>query len=40
MGMPPESEIDEMRSKLEKVEPTRGLPPNSTKTDILTYERI
>lgn len=38
MGMPPKSEIDEMRKKLEKVEPTRGLPPNPTKTEILKYE--
>lgn len=38
MGMPPKKVLDEMRRKLEKVEPTRGLPPNASKADRLKYE--
>lgn len=38
MGMPPKKELDKMRKKLEKVEPTRGLPPNASKADRLKYE--
>ena len=38
MGMPPKKELDRMRKKLEKVEPTRGLPPNASKADRLKYE--
>jgi predicted XRE-type DNA-binding protein len=36
--MPSKSELDRMRQKLEKVEPSRGLPANATKTDRLKYE--
>lgn len=38
MGMPPKKVLDEMRKKLEKAEPSHGLPPNASKTDRLKYE--
>jgi len=38
MGMPPKSELNKMRKRLEKVEPTRGLPANASKADRLKYE--
>lgn len=38
MGMPPKNELDKMRKKLEKTEPTRGLPANASKADRLKYE--
>jgi predicted XRE-type DNA-binding protein len=38
MGMPPKKVLDEMRKKLEKVEPSRLLPPNASRADRLKYE--
>jgi predicted XRE-type DNA-binding protein len=38
MGMPPKKELDKMLKKLDKVEPTHGLPPNASKADRLKYE--
>jgi len=38
MGMPPKKVLDEMRKKLEKAEPSHGLPPNASKTERLKYE--
>lgn len=38
MGMPPKNELDKMRKRLEKIEPTRGLPTNASKADRLKYE--
>lgn len=38
MGMPPKKDLDKIRRKLEKVEPTRGLPPDASKADRLKYE--
>ena len=38
MGLPPKSELDTMRKRLEKIEPTRGLPANASKADLLKYE--
>jgi len=38
MGMPPKSELAKMRKRLEKIEPTRGLPANASKADRLKYE--
>ena len=38
MRMPPKKVLDEMRKKLEKAEPSHGLPPNASKTDRLKYE--
>lgn len=38
MGMPPKKELERVRKKLEKVEPTHGLPPNASKSDKLKYE--
>jgi predicted XRE-type DNA-binding protein len=38
MGMPPKYELDKMRKKLDKIEPTRGLPENASKADRLKYE--
>ena len=38
MGLPPKKILNEMRKKLEKVEPTRILAPNASKADRLKYE--
>ncbi len=38
MGMPSKKVLDEMRKKLEKVEPSRLLPPNASRADRLKYE--
>jgi predicted XRE-type DNA-binding protein len=38
MGMPPKAELNKIRKKLEKIEPTRGLPSNASKTDRFKYE--
>jgi predicted XRE-type DNA-binding protein len=38
MGMPPKKILNEMRKKLENVEPTRVLAPDASKTDRLKYD--
>lgn len=38
MGMPDKKELDRVRKKLLKVEPTRVLPKNAPKSDRLKYE--
>ena len=38
MGLPPKKILNEMRKKLENVEPTRVLAQNASKTDRLKYD--
>jgi predicted XRE-type DNA-binding protein len=38
MTLPSSKELSRVRKKLAKVEPTRGLPPNASKTDQLKFE--
>ena len=38
MGFPSQKELERVRKKLSKVEPTRALPKNASKTDKLKYE--
>ena len=38
MGFPDEKELSRARKKLTKVEPTRSLPKNASKSDKLKYE--
>lgn len=38
MGFPDEKELSRARKKLSKVEPTRPLPKNASKSDKLKYE--
>lgn len=37
-GFPDKKELERVRKKLAKVEPTRSLPKNASKTDQLKYE--
>ena len=38
MGFPTEKELTAVRAKLEKVEPSRTLPKNASKVDVLKYK--